>query len=130
VVGTGGNELGYAATAGVPVTSTTSTTGTNVPGLAVSFTAGNRPVEITVEGQLAAGVAGYSAYALILLDGQVRRILPQFSPDVDVWNIITGTARIGGLVPGQTYVASVQIKTDAPGTARFGSDASLTVVNR
>lgn len=132
VVGTGGNELGYAEISGGSMTSTTSTTGVDIAGLTVSFTAGERPVAVVVVGQTANFDAAKATTIQILVDGTVRRSYPQLGGASDKWSALHAETRVSGLVPGQTYVVSVRVRTESPATsdARFASEAYVTVVNR
>ena len=132
VVGTGGNELGYAEISGGSMTTTTSTTGVDIPGLTVSFTAGERPVQIVLEGQTANFAANKITYIDLLVGGTVRRIFPQIGGESDKWSALHAETRIGGLTAGTTYAVTVKLRTEAPATsdARFASEAYLQVINR
>lgn len=132
IVGTGGNELGYAEIGGGSMTSTTSTTGTDVVGLTVSFTAGERPVQIVLECQTANFVADKITYVDLLVGGVVKRSYPQPGITSDKWSALHAETRVNGLTPGTTYAVSVKFRTEAPATsdARFASEAFLQVVNR
>ncbi|WP_030147673.1 hypothetical protein [Mycetocola saprophilus] len=131
VVGAGGNELGYAQL--TSQFNTASTTPVDVPGLTVTFVVGERPIMLRLDADMASQGPNGTAVAHIILDG-VRLAGPGLNaPPADRWVTISRGVRKGGLVPGSTHVAKIQLQSAATTySARITGDstnpASLSVV--
>lgn len=131
VVGNGGNELGYAEISGQPMTQAIQPAEPTVTGLTISFVAGERPVQVNIEGKLANYVAGATNFTTITMNGATKAIFDTLSPVSDKWQHLHGEVRINNLTPGVAYTLAVKVKSEivANGRLLFGSDAYLQVVN-
>lgn len=120
-VGAGGNNLGLATTA--TGSTTTSLTPVDIAGMAVTFTVGERPVEVRADVELA-GPVGATVTVVIVLDGAVLSEINHSVANADKWETRSRTVPIRtALTPGSTHVVKLQLKTTA-GTGRFDANAT------
>jgi len=128
VVGSGGNELGHAETAAT--FTTTSLTAVDIPGLSVTFVAGERPVVARFTGLMWNTAAGVLARACIVIGSTVYRNIGGSGTDSRSYE---SSVTIRGLTPGASYTVKVQMLSVSAGTAGTGaatpgSQSSLQVV--
>ena len=120
VVGAG-EEVGYAET--FPMISNPDTTPMLVPGLSVTFVAGERPVVAVLSMRLASEIAGARADASLRLDGVEVARIEQTAAASDKWQSETLSRRLPRLAPGTTHTVDVAIyRGFGPGTARTSGD--------
>ena len=131
IVEGGGNELGYAEST-VPFT-TSSLVLVDVPGMSVTFTAGERPVSINFGSTMRNQLAGEFTRLALILDGSpVAQLLTQNTQ----YYGLSRQFRASGFAPGTTHTAKLQALTTAafgPGVAEIFGDpvdrTYLQVVN-
>lgn len=130
VVGSGGNELGYAQS--LVDTSTTSTTGVDVPGLSVTCTVGERPVKVIFQGGLRNDTLGDYARAYIVVDGAQAAIAGGRVAVAGEFMASHAEARVSGLTPGSSHTFKIQIVAPIGGTTDLygltGDPAFIQVV--
>lgn len=119
VVGSGGNELGYTQITSTGVAQ--GPTAAAVPGLSVTFTAGERPVIVEFASLFQVASSGIYVIATIKLGvdsvGSTR-----LSTTVATQYVSLGRpARLTGLTPGASYTVTVQIGTDSGTVTPFAS---------
>lgn len=118
-----GDELGYAEA--FPMVSNPDTTPMVVPGLSVTFLAGERPVTAHLSMRLASATAGSRADASLRLDGVEIARIEQTASVADRWQSETLIRRLPRLVPGTTHTVDVAIyRGFGPGIARTAGDAT------
>lgn len=106
VIGSGGNELGHAQI----TTSGTAQgpTAADVPGLTVTFVAGERPVEVEVDAQFIVATMGIYATAQLMLGttgiGSVQTVTTIASQQINLRRCV----RLSTLTAGSTYTVKVQ----------------------
>lgn len=132
VVGSGGNELGYAQSviASPPVTGSTVV---DVPGLTTTFKVGERPIEIRVACDVSHSAASGVVVVYIILDGVILARPNVPAGPTGTWHTIERSVRKAGLVPGSTHTAKIGIATPT-GTIVVQGDSqnpmSISVVTR
>jgi len=107
VIGSGGNELGHAQ-----ITTSGAAQGpaaADVPGLSVTFVAGERPVEVELDGQFLIANAGIYATAQLMLGttviATVQTVTAAGSQPVNLRRCV----RLSTLTAGSTYTVKVQV---------------------
>lgn len=121
VVGSGGNEIAYAQ-----VTSLISTDGTtnplNVPGLSVTFNAGERPLKAIFQGSTRQNIQDSEVRAYIMVDGVISSIAA--ARDSLAGGFMTlHTERRMTFTPGSQHTVSVQLLASISGvTDLFASN--------
>lgn len=122
VVGSGGNELGYAQS----ITASPAVTGatvTDVPGLTCTFIPGDRPVEVSVSLDVSHSAVGGVVVVYIIVDGvTIARPNVPTGP-IGTWHTVERAVRRSGLAPGVPHTAKIAIATPA-GTTVVQGDAS------
>lgn len=107
-----GNELGYAER--TSTFTTTSLTLVDVPGMSVTFTAGERPVSINFGSTLRNQTSGEFTRLALILDGSpVAQLLTQNTQ----YYGLSRQFRASGFTPGTSHTAKIQVLT----TAAFGA---------
>lgn len=127
VVGSGGNELGYAQIAAA--TAAIGTTTTDVPGLSVTFVAGERPVEVKTEGMFLANTTATYAYLTLVLTSSVVGQLLRRANVAGEYLSLTRSARISGLTAGTSYTVKVQVNVDAGTITPQGSATNPSYIS-
>jgi len=115
---------------------TASTTGEDVPGLTVTFLAGERPLVVRLACDVAGSTGDTRIEARILLDGQViaRPGTPAYH--TDRWASLTWEVALPSTAPGTEHTVKVALASPDGGgrVARLTGDAthpaSLAVVTR
>jgi len=120
VIGSGGNELASATIAAGPGFTFTSTALIDVTGLTVSFTVGERPIEIRFFADYSNSVANAVTDSFMILDGTQIGQAGLNPPYAGVTQSIYSNARKTGLTPGTTHTAKIQAAVSS-GTGKFGS---------
>jgi len=141
VIGSGGNELGYAEINAQTVTTAgAGTTPVPIVGLATTFKVGVRPIRVLFCADVANELANSRTLIDILLDGvKAYTILVPSPSTAPMWVTGSGSVRlpaaIGGtaLVPGSTHTISTQVYCDTTAgrahvTGNPGSPGNLQVV--
>lgn len=123
VIGAGGNELGYAEHI-LPMTNAANTTPVDVPGLTVTFIAGQRPIMFELAARLANAGPGSVSVASVLLDGTEVARLELNNTSAETWESLSVSRRLPLLTPGTTHTIKVAVKlgTGVSGTARMAGD--------
>lgn len=103
VVGSGGNELGYAEI--LTVVSPSGTTPVDVAGLTVTFVAGERPVEVVFSAMVRVRDAGSLLWAYIVLDGTSKAAA---GTSLTFYQPTARTIRLPALTPGTTHTVKMQ----------------------
>jgi len=112
VIGGAGNELGYAERSST--FTTTSLTLVDVPGMSITFTAGERPVSINYGATLRNQLSGEFTRLALVLDGSpVGQLLTQST----LYYGLSRQFRPSAFTPGTSHVAKLQVLT----TAAFGA---------
>lgn len=111
-----GAELGYEEITS-PSAGTTSTTMVDVPGLSVTFVAGEGPVDLVFTGWMR-NLTG-PAWGSLVLDGTPRRLFGRPSSD---YNTQDASVRVSGLTPGTVHTFKLQVSAPAGGTTYVMAD--------
>lgn len=120
VVGSGGNELGYAQI--VTPFSTTSTTPVPVTGLTSTFVVGERPISLRFTGWMRNVTSGAYCWGYITLDGTVVR---KCGGAYSTYWTADAAVRISGLTPGSTHTLTMQLAAPlALGTSTIECDSA------
>ncbi len=127
VIGSAGNELGYAQAAAGPF-STTSTTYVDVTAVTTTFVVGERPIELKLDGQVANSSTTGISYLSITLDGSERGRGQSVGIATNVWHAISVRARITGLTPGTTHTAKAQLRASSGSTALAGGENATSPI--
>ena len=120
VVGSGGNELGSATLAAGTAPTTTSGAAVDVPGLSVTFVAGERPVELRFMGDVNNSGVNVTVVYFTLADNVVIQSSGYKPFAAANPQTIYAMARRSGLTAGTTYTAKVRFAVGA-GTGTVGS---------
>ena len=125
VIGAGGNELGYAEHI-LPMANAANTTAVPVPGLTVTFIAGQRPIMVELACRLANAGAGSISVASVRLDGVEVARIELNNTSAETWESLSVSRRLPLLTPGTTHTVDVAVKlgTGVTGTARMAGDAT------
>lgn len=124
VVQSGGNELGYAQSTAIFSTLAVVGAPADVPGLTVTFVAGERPVEIRLNCHVTNQGSRYVVPSIVL-GGTVRARGSLVPTLVDAWQSMYVSARVSGLTPGTSYTAKITLYSgDASFNARITGDAT------
>lgn len=103
VVGSGGNELGYATS---EVSAAPTGTAADITGLTTTFVVGERPIRIDFQGQGKVRDSGNILWCEVLLDGAaVTRATAQSALPYEAMSC---WARVTGLTPGSTHTAKIR----------------------
>lgn len=102
-----GTELGYAQSATQYTNPTT--TPADIPGLTITFTAPDQPVEMRFDGDISHAVSGGIVVLYMVINGAIRARPNGCVPIAERWHTISRRLRITGLTPGTLYVAKMQI---------------------
>lgn len=105
VVGSAGQELGYAQSTTLFQNNTT--TPQDIPALTTTFVVGERPIEVRFDGDYNHDVGGGIVVLYLVVDGTV--IARPNGPAFSAWHTISRRARLSGLTPGTTHTAKVQM---------------------
>lgn len=122
VVGSGGSELGYAQI--TAVTAAISTPAADIPGLSVTFVAGERPAMVTFEGMFLASTTATYAYLTLVLTAAITGQLLRRTTVAGEYLSLTRSARLTGLTPGTSYTVKARINVDAGTITPQGSATS------
>lgn len=125
VVQSGGNQLGYAVAGGI---STASTTPIDVPGMSVTFIAGERPIQVQFTCESAMSIAESIATYTIKVNASVIGQAVSRGIGADEWRTLSKSATARGLTPGVAATATIQMKSSYSGaTARVNTPELLIV---
>lgn len=124
VVGSGGNELGAAQ-----ITASQSTTGgskVDVPGMAVTFVAGERPVWMQLDADIKSSVTGAVVVAYLVLDNVVVQAGSGFGTSFTTMS--KGVRKT--FTPGTTHTVRIQMDGGGTLTMLGGTDTPSTLLVR
>lgn len=128
VVGSAGNELGYASSSSGPF-STSSTTYVDITAVTTTFMVGERPIELRVDGQIANSSATGITYLGVMLDSVERGRAQSLGIGSNIWHGINVRARVTGLTPGTTHTAKAVLRAQSGTTALAGGENATAPIS-
>ena len=90
----------------------TDTDWADAPNFSVTFTAGERPVELAISGNIATGYANTTGRVSVWLSGAIRMESKTPITKADNWYSFDRSCILYGLTPGTQYTAQVRVAPD------------------
>lgn len=132
VIANGGNERGTASMTSLYSTSNGIAGPPDVPGMTVTFVAGERPVRFQVDCDLANTVDAHTTSIQVMLDGVVMGTLEASNIGIDRWFTVSKGFRAAGLTPGTSHTVKLRIFVSG-GVGRIGgataNPSTLSVIS-
>lgn len=123
VVASGGNERGSASITAMYSTSNGIAGPPDVPGMTVTFVAGERPVRFQVDCDLANSIDAHTTSLQVMLDGTVIGTLEASNIGIDRWFTVSKGFRYSGLTPGTSHTVKLRIFVSG-GIGRIGGGSA------
>lgn len=134
VVGSGGNELGYAQSTTEFIPTAAAGTYVSVPGMSITFKVGERPIELSMSAVFGNAQAGGFTGARFLVDGTDAYAVTIIEiATVGQNTTASRSIKVSGLAPGTDHTVVLQVAS-LHGQGRFSGGATspgmLSVVTR